>query len=279
MLGLLKKIYWSFFGYLARFQSYRRVRLAMYSGWEFVFPPTHNRLPIPTPKMRQLTTLNILGIKQHIDDGVQVAKEIESAICREGVDPKSLNAVLDFGCGPGRILRQLHHRWPLVNLFGSDVDQLAIDWSAKNLGEVAVFKANGYTPPLDFENSSLDAVYLISVFTHLDENVQLEWLREFHRVLKPDGLILMTIVRITEDDLTNRQWDFVKEEGFAFRYRQVEIVSRPWVTKKTKHPHYIDAKHTVSYCETAWADLFTFCHAEANVNGGTQTMVTLRKKG
>ena len=42
-------------------------------------------------------------------------------------------------------------------------------------------------PPLEFNDNKFDFIYAISVFTHLSENVALEWIRELMRVTKPGG--------------------------------------------------------------------------------------------
>ena len=41
-------------------------------------------------------------------------------------------------------------------------------------------------------DASFDAVYNFSVLTHLSETVQLQWVREMHRVLRPGGLLICT---------------------------------------------------------------------------------------
>jgi SAM-dependent methyltransferase len=48
-------------------------------------------------------------------------------------------------------------------------------------------------PPLPFEDASFDLVYSISVFTHLDEEMQDAWLNELKRVLRPGGILIITV--------------------------------------------------------------------------------------
>lgn len=278
MLNLAKTVYRNTFGRFRRFPAYRKAKLFILTAYEAVVPPRHDGHLIPPPKLRQLTTLNRLDVSRHINDGIRVAGEIEEGVRLSGNDAAAMTAVLEFGCGCGRVLRHLKKIWPHVSLYGTDVDPTLIKWSADNLGDVATFSTNGYAPPLDFDNDSLDAIYLVSVFTHLDEDVQLKWLEEFHRVLKPGGLVLVTIVKIDDEQVKSGSWDFVNDAGFVYGYRRVEITKRSWVGRKAEHPHYIDAKHTLRYCQTAWSHLFSYVGAQLEVNGGTQTLVTLRKK-
>jgi predicted SAM-dependent methyltransferase len=51
---------------------------------------------------------------------------------------------------------------------------------------------NGLNPPLLFSNNFFDFIYSISVFTHLSEETGLSWAKELYRVLKPNGILLIT---------------------------------------------------------------------------------------
>src|ERR1700737_1243376 len=115
---------------------------------------------------------------------------IRAALARQGTAPEQLGALLDFGCGCGRGTR----RWlgPRgVDAAGSDTSDDAVDWCRHNL-PFARFEVNGLAPPLAFDDASFDLVYSLSVFTHLPEELQLVWMRELHRVLRPGGLLLLT---------------------------------------------------------------------------------------
>jgi SAM-dependent methyltransferase len=66
-----------------------------------------------------------------------------------------------------------------------------VDWCRDNLSfaEVAVTRL---APPLPYPDSSFDLMYAFSVFTHLDERLQHEWMHECLRVLRPGGFLLMS---------------------------------------------------------------------------------------
>ena len=79
------------------------------------------------------------------------------------------DAVLDFGCGCGRVLRYWRdHSGPVT---GSDRDDAAVGWCARNLPFSRV-ERNNLAPPLPFADSTFDLVYALSVFTHLTEELQ-----------------------------------------------------------------------------------------------------------
>lgn len=101
--------------------------------------------------------------------------------------------VLEWGCGPGRLIRHMPQLLGprLASLTGSDYNAQSVAWCRANLPGIA-FAENGLEPPLPFPGGAFDAVYNFSVFTHLSEAVQLAWAAELVRVLRPGGLLVCT---------------------------------------------------------------------------------------
>lgn len=102
----------------------------------------------------------------------------------------SARSVLDFGCGCGRELRWMQTALPEAALYGADVRKAAIDWCQQNLR--GTFLANGLLPPLDLPDASIDFAYALSVWSHLTDAQGRAWMRELARVVRPDGLILVS---------------------------------------------------------------------------------------
>ncbi len=77
--------------------------------------------------------------------------------------------ICEWGCGPARTIRhlagELADRTPV--LFGTDYNSETIAWCRRNIAGVT-FEVNGLEPPLPFPAAWFDAVYALSVFTHLD---------------------------------------------------------------------------------------------------------------
>ena len=65
-------------------------------------------------------------------------------------------------------------------------------WCADNL-TFADFEVNTLEPPLPYEDDRFDLVYSVSIFTHLDEVLQRPWIEELARVVRPGGLVLVTV--------------------------------------------------------------------------------------
>ncbi len=100
--------------------------------------------------------------------------------------------ILDFGCGPGRFLRQLRTMAPQARLCGVDQDEEAITWVRREL-PFADTAVAGPLPPLALPAGSFDLIIVFSVFTHLDEEYQDAWLAELRRLTRPGGTVVATV--------------------------------------------------------------------------------------
>jgi cyclopropane fatty-acyl-phospholipid synthase-like methyltransferase len=99
--------------------------------------------------------------------------------------------VLDFGCGCGRVMSYMGGVAPASTIHGSDIDGEAIAWCERIFrGEVKrgrfSFGVNQDRPPTAFDSGHFDLVYAISVFTHLPEDLQFQWLAELRRITRGD---------------------------------------------------------------------------------------------
>jgi SAM-dependent methyltransferase len=100
--------------------------------------------------------------------------------------------ILDWGCGPGRIIRYLPLFLPKdCELTGTDYNKRSIEWCKENLPGI-IFNQNSTDPPLPFRDDYFDIIYGLSVFTHLSEELHYEWFNELFRLLKPGGIIVFT---------------------------------------------------------------------------------------
>jgi SAM-dependent methyltransferase len=99
--------------------------------------------------------------------------------------------VLDFGSGAGRTLRHFAREAEVAEFWGCDIDGPSITWLNENLNPPFHGWKSVEYPPLGLQHGSFDLIYAVSVFTHLTSNSAL-WLLELHRMLKPDGLLILT---------------------------------------------------------------------------------------
>jgi SAM-dependent methyltransferase len=124
--------------------------------------------------------------------GKRCRDDLEQGLISSGKQWNDFRSVLDFGCGCGRVLVWMADIPASWRLHGTDVDAEAINWCRDNL-PVASWDVNEGLPPLPYADDSFDLVYAIAVFTHLDEERQLEWLGELKRVSRTGAFVLSTI--------------------------------------------------------------------------------------
>ncbi len=132
------------------------------------------------------------GISQFLAIGEACADHVGRSAHHLGGDLSQADRVLDFGCGCGRTLRWMVAKHPEVEVHGADVDAEAIGWCSRNLTAAHVRHTNA-EPPLPYPDEHFDVVYGVSVFTHLDEHSQDNWIPELRRILKPNGLLVISV--------------------------------------------------------------------------------------
>jgi SAM-dependent methyltransferase len=134
-----------------------------------------------------------------------------------GIEPDM--RILDIGCGIGRDAFQLFEFLsPRGEYIGIDVTQDSIVWCRNNISkrhsnflfhhfdaENELYNPYGSKTSMDFtlpvEDSSVDRIFLSSVFTHLLEPEVLHYMKEFRRVLKPTGLAYASFFHLTSEAL------------------------------------------------------------------------------
>jgi SAM-dependent methyltransferase len=115
--------------------------------------------------------------------------------------------VLDFGCGPGRLLRQFLPEAQRGRWVGADVHQPSLAWARTALSPPVELARSPQAPPLPFAPESFDLVLSMSVISHLVDDWA-AWMLDLRRVLAPGGLLLTTIISAGYSrTLTGEPWD------------------------------------------------------------------------
>ncbi len=142
--------------------------------------------------------------------------------------------VLDLGCGNGRLLQIFKE---------IDIDYTGVDSSeklieiAKKLYPNAKFQvADALHPP--FPTNHFDKIYSVAVLHHIPSNqLRLEFLDGVKRVLKPDGLLILTV------------WDLWRWQrlGPIFKFTLLKALGRskldfkdifvPWRNTRQRYIH------------------------------------------
>ncbi len=155
---------------------------------EFIGPNSQTQLP---PVARRFLTCGTADPRAFVTSGERSLEDLQAMLSAAGKKLQDFESILDFGCGCGRVLNHLRHHTP-SRLSGSDVDKAAIDWCEDNYGW-ADFRATPFLPPSNFDDAAFDLIYLGSVFTHIDGSAQDAWLSEFRRILRPGGILIVTV--------------------------------------------------------------------------------------
>lgn len=147
-------------------------------------------LPIPSEPLIKLVAGPRAGISWFLEGGRRGAESIVEILERNGARFADLRAILDFGCGCGRVIRHFSSAAG-TKFYGADYNPEMVAWCERHL-PFAKFTSNGLGPPLPFPSKKFDLVYALSVFTHLSEELQFRWMEDLSRVLKPGGFLLLT---------------------------------------------------------------------------------------
>lgn len=175
----------------ARFYLLTKQPAAFLEDWRYRRKGAPDGFAFPPPKLISLAGGCELA-KPYWEGGRDIMSRLLGQLNDCCIDICRVRRILDFGCGSGRLIRHLAFRNEMVELYGTDYNTEMIDWCQKNL-PFAQFQTNNLAPPLAYEDNMFDLIYLYSVFTHLDQALQKEWMAEFLRVLRPGGVLVFTV--------------------------------------------------------------------------------------
>lgn len=142
----------------------------------------------PTPEL-VAATQGGGNVDSYVDSMISGRHTLDVLLRESGLDANDVNDVLDIGCGTGRLLMGWHCIGKRTA--GVDINAELIEWSKANLpGEWHVCDV---LPPMPLDGGRFDLVQLVSVFTHLPLEHQRKWVEEIRRVLKPNGVVVITL--------------------------------------------------------------------------------------
>ncbi len=138
------------------------------------------------PAYRMYEAYSYTSYRAYVASGIETAAFIQRLFEQHSTvaQPK----IAEWGCGLARILAPLR-RTTGWEISGFDYNPDSIAWCQANVPGAAFF-TNALDPPLPSPDNVFDGSYCISVFTHLSEDLQLAWIAELRRVLKPGGILI-----------------------------------------------------------------------------------------
>lgn len=153
-----------------------------------------NGTPIPPLRLMALTVAHA-DWRAFLKTGAATATALDRRAANAGLSFTDARRILDFGCGAGRVIRHLPSLTD-AQLFGADYNETLLNWCAANLP--GTYMRNDLAPPLGFPDGHFDILYALSVFTHLREATQRQWIEDYARVLRPGGLALVSFHEETQ---------------------------------------------------------------------------------
>jgi len=148
-------------------------------------------IPLPPPRLRYKVAGTDDG-DWFVESGARSLLDLQRALASVRRSYDDFNDVLEWGCGCGRILRHLPVPASPRKLYGNEIDAEAIEWISVNMPWIETSLTQGL-PPLPYRDGSFDLIFNHSVMSHLDEAYQDAWLSELARVLRPGGIVTLTV--------------------------------------------------------------------------------------
>ena len=179
--------------------------------------------------------------------GAQQFVDILQRSCIEADrDWDSIYAVLEVGCGYGRVVRELTRCMPASRIYVSDVIDDAASFTANEFGshKVPTFERAG--TQLD---GRFDLIYLLSVYTHLCRDAVVSNVRQVTAALKPNGVAVFTVHGQGSADTAERY-----NQYWLDKTRVLDALSREGYYYE-KYPYYYSDYGLTWFTRTAFEQL------------------------
>lgn len=223
--------------------------------------PELRRFVAPFPPQELMDIVSTVGCSEQnfASHGTDLFRALQQA------SPKPLSefdSMLDFGCGCGRLARMF--KGHSAKLFGCDVDRRHVEFIKSQLDFMEA-RVSGIHPPLPFADDQFDAVISISVFSHLSEASQDEFLRDLRRVSRPGAYLFLSIHG-------DRALSRAQQEEFI--WKMISVAPEPFETAKKcfaagKHAFILQQGHlTTSNGPRLW------WHRMRRLLGGEAALIT-----
>jgi SAM-dependent methyltransferase len=226
----------------------------------------HEELDIPTARLRKRVHGSFCPKTYH-DVGEMVFKDLVNL---SEIESNTYKDVLDFGCGPGRVAGKFLREGIFVH--GTDIDEKAISYCRRQFPR-GKWEVNKWSPPLIYKSNFFDFIYSISVFTHINEDLQKKWLKEISRILKPDGLAIISVHgENCYRKLDAKEVSLISEKGFYYKIENIGIFKTDGLPND-----YQTSYQTKEYVKSEWRKYFEYIEVHESGIGNHQDAIILRK--
>jgi len=168
------------------------------------------------------------SIEAYLRAGRSAIIAIEKGLAACGRRLADVRSALDFGCGHGRVLRQLCREIPARRITACDVDATAVRFCGTEFGVRRIVSQ----PEIEAVRlASYDLIWVGSVFTHLDQQGVDALLRKLGAALEPGGVLIFSSQgEFSAANLSHLYGGAYRNEAEAIyrEYREQGIAFRPY---------------------------------------------------
>ncbi len=206
-------------------------------------------------------------------DGFAAYKQLTAMAATYGVRGGNY---FDFGGSTGRVFRHFHFQSQDWKVWSSDFKMTSVDWNLLHFPNDIMAFQGVYFPFLPIEDRTFDLISAMSVFTHIDET-ETSWLLELRRIMKPDGIAIITI---HNDDTWLNMNPMLREviEKYSPELAAHSTLppGRSVSNFRFDDPYRCNTFHSDDYIRTQWGRFFEV-KAIINRASGAQAAVILKK--
>ncbi|MFD2659287.1 methyltransferase domain-containing protein [Paenibacillus thailandensis] len=127
--------------------------------------------------------------------------------------------VLDIACGEGYGAYQLSKQ--AKEVIGMDIDPKTIEIAKNSYVNQNLRFLCGDAKKIEIPNNSIDIIVSFETIEHMNENDQIEFLNEIKRILKPDGILLISTPDKTRTDLFEAKNPFHLREWYKEEFEAI----------------------------------------------------------
>lgn len=229
-----------------------------------------------------LTVAGETDLRLFLQFGASCYDQVAGFVLDQGAKAR----VLDFGVGCGRTARHFYRHLDRVEMHGCDVDEAPILWLRDNVPFIMPVHSNN-SPPLPYDDNYFDAIYSISVFSHLNRPAFSAWLDELARIVRPKGRVIITthgthamnILRERNNSLSIN----IQPKVFAATQSGLEMSGFTWMPQSTTSIDIDVSQYGISFITVpALQELIpsslTLAHTAIGGIGNWQDLFVLEKK-
>jgi len=138
----------------------------------------------------------------------------------ELLDKLTIGKILDGGCGGGAILIEcLKRGW---DAYGCDIAENMVTWAGKELKkenfDIERVRVMSITDLSAYKTEDFDAIVCLGVLEYLNESDEAKAFSEFHRILKPNGTLIVENI--------NALFDLTTFNRFTVKFYQEYFFSK-----------------------------------------------------